>query len=238
LIHRETVIFLFLFGSLFYVVIDALTKYKKGEWMKALTRRQREIFDFLRDNYEAFPHPPTLDELCAALGMASRGSLHKHIAALIDAGLVESFAGHKQGGIRLTSRAQRDYVACEHALPLVGKIAAGQPIEALENINYVTVPDMLKSDKPCYVLQIKGDSMVEAGIYDGDWVVIEQRSYASNGEIVVALIEKSEATLKYIEQSPGKIMLLPANASMEAMAYRPEQVEIQGVLVGQMRSYR
>ncbi len=76
--------------------------------------------------------------------------------------------------------------------------------------------------------------MIEAGIYDGDWVVIEQRSYASNGEIVVALIEGSEATLKYIEQSHDKVMLLPANASMET----PEQVEIQGVLVGQMRSYR
>ena len=80
--------------------------------------------------------------------------------------------------------------------------------------------------------------MIEAGIYDGDWVVIEQRSYASNGEIVVALIEGSEATLKYIEQSHDKVMLLPANVTMEAMSYSPEQVEIQGVLVGQMRSYR
>jgi repressor LexA len=203
-----------------------------------LTRRQKEIFDFLRSNHEKFPLPPILDELCAALVMASSGSLHKHISALIVAGLVEPFAGNKQEGIRLIAQAQRDYVACDHALPFVGKIAAGQPIEALENINYVAVSDMLKSDKPCYVLQIKGDSMVEAGIADGDWVVIEQRSYANNGEIVVALIEKSEATLKYIEQSPNKVMLLPANASMEAMAYRPEQVEIQGVLVGQMRSYR
>ncbi|WP_340124478.1 transcriptional repressor LexA [Methylobacter svalbardensis] len=206
--------------------------------MNELTRRQREIFEFLRDNYEKFNFPPTLDELCAALGMASRGSMHKHITALIDAGLVESFAGQKQTGIRLTSRAQHDYVACEHALPFVGSIAAGKPIEALENINYMAVPDRLKSDKPCYVLQIKGDSMVEAGIFDGDWVVIEQRSYAQNGEIVVALIEKSEATLKYIEQSPDKVLLIPANASMKAMVYRPDQVEIQGVLVGQMRSYR
>jgi len=206
--------------------------------MNELTRRQREIFEFLRDNYEKFNFPPTLDELCAALGMASRGSMHKHISALIEAGLVESFAGQKNTGIRLTSRAQREYVACEHALPFVGSIAAGKPIEALENINYMAVPEVLKSDKPCYVLQIKGDSMVEAGIFDGDWVVIEQRSYAQNGEIVVALIEKSEATLKYIEQSPDKVLLIPANSNMSAMAYRPDQVEIQGVLVGQMRSYR
>jgi repressor LexA len=206
--------------------------------MEALTRRQREIFDFLRDNYESFSHPPTLEELCAALGVASRGSLYKHVMALIAAGLVEPFAGNKQGGIRLSAKAQRDYTACEHSLPFVGKIAAGRPIEALENVNYMAVPEMLKSDKPCYVLQVQGDSMVEAGIFDGDWVIIEQRSYASNGEIVVALIEKAEATLKYIEQSPGKVRLIPANASMSEMTYGPEQVEIQGVLVGQMRSYR
>ncbi len=206
--------------------------------MTELTRRQQEIFDFLRDNYERFAYPPTLDELCAALGMASRGSLYKHIMALIGVGLVEPFTGNKQGGIRLTAQAQRDDVACEHALPFVGKIAAGKPIEALENISYMAVPEVLKSEKPCYVLQVQGDSMIEAGIFDGDWVIIEQRSYASNGEIVVALIEKAEATLKYIEQSPGKVLLIPANANMTAMAYRPEQVEIQGVLVGQMRSYR
>lgn len=170
--------------------------------------------------------------------MASRGSLYKHVMALIAAGLVEPFAGNKHGGIRLSATAQRDSTACEHSLPFVGKIAAGRPIEALENVNYMAVPEMVKSDKPCYVLQVQGDSMVEAGIFDGDWVIIEQRSYARNGEIVVALIEKSEATLKYIEQSPGKVLLIPANASMSAMAYRPEQVEIQGVLVGQMRSYR
>ena len=106
----------------------------------------------------------------------------------------------------------------------------------VEDGNFET--EVLKSDKPCYVLQVQGDSMVEAGIFDGDWVIIEQRSYADNGEIVVALIEKTEATLKYIEQSPGKVLLIPANYNMTAMDYRPEQVEIQGVLVGQMRSYR
>ncbi len=206
--------------------------------MNELTRRQREIFDFLRDNHEKFPFPPTLDKLCSALGMASRGSLYKHIMALIAAGLVEPFTGNKQGGIRLSAQAQRAYAACEHALPFIGRIAAGKPIEALENINYMAVPEVLKSDKPCYVLQVQGDSMIEAGIFDGDWVIIEERSYADNGEIVVALIGKAEATLKYIEQSPGKVLLIPANSNMTAMAYHPEQVEIQGVLVGQMRSYR
>ena len=205
--------------------------------MNDLTRRQREIFDFLRDNYERFAYPPTLDALCAALGMASRGSLYKHIMALIEAGLVEPFVGNKKGGVRLTAQAQSDNATSEQALPFVGYIAAGKPIEALETVSYMTVPDALKTDKPCYVLQIKGDSMIEAGIFDGDWVVIEQRDYASNGEIVVALIENSEATLKYIEQTAEHVLLLPANANMTALSYRPEQVEIQGVLVGQMRSY-
>ena len=206
--------------------------------MDVLTRRQREIFNFLRDNAASFAYPPSLDQLCAVLGMASRGSLYKHIMALIAAGLVEPFTGNKKGGVRLTAQGQRDDSTSEQGLPFVGSIAAGKPIEALETISYMTVPDALKTDKPCYVLQVKGDSMIEAGIFDGDWVVIEQRNYASNGEIVVALIENSEATLKYIEQTAGQVLLLPANANMTALSYRPEQVAIQGVLVGQMRSYR
>jgi repressor LexA len=201
--------------------------------MEVLTRRQREIFNFLRDNYEYFAYPPSLDELCAALGMASRGSLYKHIM-----GLVEPFMGKKGGGVRLTAQAKNGGCASEPGLPFIGSIAAGKPIEAVETISYMTIPEALKTDKPCYVLQVKGDSMIEAGILDGDWVVIEQRDCADNGEIVVALIENSEATLKYIEQSPGQVLLLPANANMSALSYRPEQVEIQGVLVGQMRSYR
>ena len=205
--------------------------------MTELTRRQRQIFEFLRDNYERFAYPPTLDELCESLGMASRGSLHKHISALIDAGLIEPFAGSKQTGIRLTAQAQREYAACEYALPYFGKIAAGKPIEALPDVHYLPVPELLKSDKPCYVLQVKGDSMKEAGIFDGDWVVIEQRDYARNGEIVVALIDNHEATLKYIEQSPGKVLLIPANSAMKTQIYASEQVQIQGILVGQMRSY-
>ncbi|MFZ2449087.1 MAG: transcriptional repressor LexA [Methylovulum miyakonense] len=206
--------------------------------MDVLTRRQREIFNFLRDNQDHFARPPSLDELCAALEMASRGSLYKHIMALINAGLVEPFNGNKQGGVRLTAQARMEGDAVEQGLPFVGSIAAGKPIEALETVSYMTVPEALKSDKPCYVLQVKGDSMIEAGIFDGDWVVIEQRSFANNGEIVVALIENSEATLKYIKQNAGQVLLLPANATMTALSYRPEQVEIQGVLVGQMRSYR
>jgi repressor LexA len=99
------------------------------------------------------------------------------------------------------------------------------------------VPPALRTQRDCYVLQVRGDSMVDEGILDGDWVVIEQREHARNGEIVVALVDGSDATLKRIEQRPGKVVLHPANAAMKPMTYPPDRVRIQGVLVGQMRRY-
>ncbi|WP_446808449.1 transcriptional repressor LexA [Methylomonas sp. 2BW1-5-20] len=203
-----------------------------------LTRKQQEIFDFLLQNQDHFSHPPTLEELCAAMGLKSRGSLHSQIKALIEANLIEA-PERKQRGIRLTEHAKSliNKAQVSSVLPFVGYIAAGRPIEAIENISYMTVPEELKTDNPCYVLKVKGESMQEEGIFDGDWVIIEQRSHARNGEIVVALVDKAEATLKFIEQYPHETLLIPANSSMQAMRYRPEQVEIQGVLVGQMRSY-
>jgi repressor LexA len=205
---------------------------------RSLTRKQQEIFDFLLQNLNRFPHPPTLEELCTAMGLKSRGSLHNHIKALISENLVEA-PERKQRGIRLTEYAKTMISRQDDlsALPFVGFIAAGRPIEAVENVTYMTIPEQLKTQKPCYILKVKGDSMLEQGIYDGDWVIIEQRSHARNGEIVVALVNKTEATLKFIEQYPHETLLIPANSTMEAMRYSPEQVEIQGVLVGQMRSY-
>ena len=206
--------------------------------IKTLTRKQQEIFTFLLQHQGSFPHPPTLEELCASMGLKSRGSLHGHIKALINENLVEA-PERRQRGIRLTAYAKKMILSIDdqNALPLVGIIAAGKPIEAIENITYMVVPEQLKTQNTCYVLKVKGDSMLEQGIYDGDWVVIEQRCHARNGEIVVALVNKAEATLKFIEQYPHETLLIPANSTMEAMRYNPEQVEIQGVLVGQMRSY-
>lgn len=201
-----------------------------------LTRKQHEIFDYLLNHQH---QQLTLEALCAAMGLKSRGSLHSQIKALIDAKLVEA-PERKQRGIRLTDygRSFLKPVNDANALPYVGVIAAGRPIEAIENISYMTIPEQIKTDNSCYVLKVKGDSMVEEGIFDGDWVIIEQRSHARNGEIVVALIDKAEATLKFIEQYPHETLLIPANSQMQAMRYKPEQIEIQGVLVGQMRSYR
>jgi repressor LexA len=198
----------------------------------ALTRRQREIFEYLREHASEFARPPTLDELCEALGLRSRGSLHKHVQALVDAGLVEPLAGRRRG-LRLTEQALED----EDALPLLGYIAAGRPIEAVEVPEWVQVPSWLRSNGRCYVLQVRGDSMIDEGILDGDWVIIEQRDCARNGQIVVALIDDQEATLKRIEQHQDRIVLHPANARMEPMIYEPGRIRIQGILVGQMRRY-
>jgi len=195
-----------------------------------LTRRQREIHEYLLAHVDE--PPPSLDELAQGLGMRSRGSLHRHIQALVDAGLVEPMDGKKRG-VRLAS--SRDEGKDE--LPLLGRIAAGQPIAALPQPETFEVPSQLRRDRPCYVLEVDGDSMIDEGIFDGDWVVVEQRDRADNGELVVALIDGEEATLKRIEQRADKVILHPANADHAPQEYRPEQVAIQGVVVSQMRRY-
>lgn len=200
--------------------------------MARLTRRQREIYAFLRDNAATLTRPPTLDELCRMLGLRSRGSLHKHIQALVEAGLVEPMAG-RQRGVCLTMPA-----ASEDVIPFVGRIAAGRPIEAVAQEEWITVPARLRTGRPCYVLEVRGESMSGAGILDGDLVVVEQRDHARDGEIVVALIRGEEATLKRIEQRPDQVILHPDNLTQDSMAFDPGEVSIQGVVVGQMRSYR
>jgi repressor LexA len=211
-----------------------------------LTRRQQEIYDFLRDNLAAFAHPPTLDELCSALGLKSRGSLHKQLQALIEAGLVEPMnnlrrgirlveAGTEAGTPDLTTPGPAANDGAE--LPLYGRIAAGRPIEAIAGHETIQVPAALRTANPCYVLEVNGDSMIDEGILDGDWVVIEHRETARNGEIVVALVNGEEATLKRFEHKHGQVVLYPANSAHSPMVFPPEQVQIQGVLVGQMRRY-
>ncbi|MCA1805490.1 MAG: transcriptional repressor LexA [Xanthomonadaceae bacterium] len=196
-----------------------------------LTRRQQEILDYLRE--QDFDPPPTLDELCRALGLSSRGSLHKHISALVEAGLVEPMDGKHRGVLLRDTEAAAD----EERLPFLGYIAAGRPIEAIPQPETLAVPAALRTHRPCYVLEVRGDSMIEDGILDGDWVVIEQRDQARNGEVVVALVDGGEATLKRIEQKPGQVILHPANGRLAPLRYTPEQVQVQGILVGQMRRY-
>lgn len=198
-----------------------------------LTRRQQSIYDHLLARREAGEPPPSLDALCDELGLRSRGSMHAQVKALVDAGLVEPMAG-KQRGVRVREPVER----APTQLALLGCIAAGRPIEAVEVPEHMEVPAQLRTDGSCYVLRVKGDSMIEDGILDGDCVVIESRGYARNGEIVVALIDGMDATLKRIYQRANEVVLVPANSDMEPITMAPERVTIQGVVVGQMRSYR
>jgi repressor LexA len=197
-----------------------------------ITPRQRDVLDCLRQFAADGAQAPSLDALCAMLGLRSRGSLHKHVQALIAAGLVQPLDGRRRGIRPVALEPAPD------ALPLLGRIAAGRPIEALPQTETIEVPPRLRTSKPCYVLQVAGDSMCEAGILDGDFVVVEQCETARNGEIVVALIGGTEVTLKRIVQAPGQVTLVPENRTLAAVAYAPEEVAIQGVVVGQMRAYR
>jgi repressor LexA len=198
-----------------------------------LTRRQQSIYDHLLARHAAGEPAPSLDELCDQLGLRSRGSMHAQVKALVAADLVEPMDG-KQRGVRVRAPAER----VPTQLALLGNIAAGRPIEAVEVPEHMEVPAHIRTDESCYVLRVKGDSMIEDGILDGDCVVIESRGYARNGEIVVALIDGMDATLKRIYQRPNEVVLAPANADMQPIAMPPERVTIQGVVVGQMRSYR
>lgn len=198
--------------------------------MPNLTTRQRELLELLR-RHAAAHHAPSLREICAELGLASAGSLHRHVQALVEAGLVEPPEGSR--GIRLTEAARAE----AGTLPLLGRIAAGRPIEAIGDGRRLEVPPLLRTDGDCYVLEVRGDSMIDEGILDGDYVVVEHREHARNGELVVALIDEAEATLKRLEQQPGEVILHAANPAYPPLRYTSRQVRIQGVVVGQMRRY-
>jgi repressor LexA len=198
-----------------------------------LTRRQQALYDYLCEHQAQFDQPLSLDKLCEALELRSRDSLHKHIKALINAGLVEPM-NHKQRGVRIKQPLEQ----AESGLPFLGYISAGQPIEAIETQEYIEVPPHLYTARTCFVLQVRGDSMSEEGILNGDWVIVEQRDWARNGEIVVALIDGREATLKRFSSNATEIILAAANSAIEPMRYVPDRIMIQGVVVAQMRAYR
>ena len=201
----------------------------------SLTRKQSEIIEFIKNNPAYQTSPPTLEELCADLGLRSRGSLHKHISALTKAGLIAPADGLKRG-IRLTraSVKQTDNID----LPVLGRIAAGSPIEAITDDESLSVPEWMCEDKQqTYLLQVHGDSMQDDGILDGDWVVVRQTNTPRHGEIVVALIDNEFATLKRFEQQGDTILLHPANAAFATQRYERHRVTIQGAVVGQMRKY-
>jgi repressor LexA len=200
-----------------------------------LTRRQREMLDSIDAFIDENGYSPTLEEIGAALGLSSPATVHKHLQNLEAKGLIRRNWNHSRS-IELTPSAKK---TAANMLPLLGAVAAGSPIEAIEHPETVEVPREFVGKKETYVLRVEGDSMIEDGIHDGDLIVVERRPTAQTGETVVALIDDGEATVKrFYREGKDKIRLQPANSAMKPMIYRQDQVQIQGVVVGLMRKYR
>ncbi len=200
-----------------------------------LSPRQRDAWRFIRDYIATHGHGPSLAEIADGLGIRSRGVVHRHVRALADTGLIEHLPGRHRG-IRLSG--EGDETGTRRAvLPLLGRIAAGAPIEAIPDQQQVDLAEFFMGPNR-FVLRVQGESMIEAGILPDDMVVVERRETARDGDIVVALIDGQEATLKRLQHNPdGSVTLFPANCHMAPMIYPAERVQIQGVVVGQMRSY-
>ena len=202
---------------------------------KDLTKRQQEIFEFIKKYSAKYGYPPTVRDIGKAVGLASSSTVHAHLANLEKLGLVRRDPT-KPRAIELLDRAVgavKDAVVPQ-GLPLVGHVAAGSPILAEENIEeYVSVPELAGGDEGEYVLRIRGESMKDAGILEGDYVVVRKQENATDGDIVVALVGE-EATVKRFFRESDHIRLQPENATMEPI--RSKDVRIMGRVVGLFRS--
>ena len=200
-----------------------------------LTKRQQEIFDFIKSYSARFGYPPTVRDIGKAVGLASSSTVHAHLANLEKLGLLRRDPT-KPRAIEMLDRAveQVKSIVRPDGLPLVGQVAAGSPVLAEENIEeYVPVPQLAGGDEGEYVLRVRGDSMVDAGILPDDYVVVHSQETAQDGEIVVALVGE-EATVKRFFREPDHVRLQPENASMEPI--RSRDVRILGRVVGLFRS--
>jgi len=209
-----------------------------GARSAALTRRQREIFDFISGFVDEQGYSPSLEEIAAAFGLSSVATVHKHVKHLVDKGYLRKAWNRS----RSVEPVPEEEAPQSVHLPLLGTVAAGRPIEAIEPdaaiAEQVAVPaDMVPGRKDHYVLRVRGDSMIEDQICDGDLVVIEERHEARNGETVVALVDGDEATLKRFYKSGPDVKLVPANSTMSPMEFHASQVEIRGVVRGLLRSF-
>lgn len=201
--------------------------------MQQLTDKQQLTLDFIQRYIVIHTVAPKLQEIAEGIGINSRGVAHRYVQALIDSGFITMDSGRHRG-IRLRKPNTHN---TESILPLLGKIAAGRPIEAIPGEDQIDLRDFFGHNN--FAVRVQGDSMIEAGIMDGDTVIIEFRETANDGDIVVALIDESETTLKRFKRSnKGRyIKLIPANKDMEEMVYEASRVRIQGVLIGQLRKY-
>ena len=211
-----------------------------------LTRKQSELLTYLSDHMQQHDVPPSFDEMRDALGLASKSGVHRLVSGLEERGYIRRLANRARAIEILkpvTATAGVVTRAVETAsnlvsLPLLGRIAAGTPIEALSDpTNHLEIPASMVGSGEHFALEIVGDSMVGAGILDGDTVVIQRAETARHGEIVVALINQQEATLKTLLKEPGRVGLEAANPRYETRYFSTGEVEVQGKLAGLIRNY-
>jgi repressor LexA len=206
----------------------------------ALTKRQKEVLDFLVNFLNKHGYSPSFEEMAKSLKLTSLATVHKHITTLEKKGFIRR--GYNQSRsieVMQLPKPVREQVIERHSmeLPLAGRIAAGRPLEAVEERETISLGDFAHA-RNCFVLQVKGNSMVEDHILDGDFIVVEQTQVANHGEIVVALVRDSEATLKRFYREPGgKIRLQPANSEMQPIVVPGQDVKIQGRVISVLRKY-
>ena len=205
----------------------------------ALTRRQKELMDFVSSFIRRQGYSPSYEEIASGLGLASLATVHKHIQSLEAKQYVRRSYNHSRSleiGERFLNE-QSIPPDSSGSVPLLGRIAAGSPVEAIPNQDVLHFSDFAK-DENTFALEVRGDSMIDDHICSGDFVLIEKSSEARNGEIVVALVDGTEATLKrYYQESDGRVRLQPANATMAPIFVEPENLQIQGRLLAVMRKY-
>lgn len=201
-----------------------------------LYKRQKDILNFVREYIDKYGYSPTLGEIAEAMGLSSLATVHEHLMALVKKGAIRKFEGTVRG-IELLDEFNIKPRTVE--LPLLGYIAAGQPIMPYTDPGATVnvAPHMISDKKKSYVLQVKGDSMIESGILDGDYVIIEEQNHAVDGDIVVALLDSGLATLKKFFREPNRIRLEPANSAMEPIYVNTGEVQIQGKCVGVIRRF-
>lgn len=199
-----------------------------------LTKRQKELLDYLQQHIERFGYAPTLEEIGERFQLNSLATVHKHLSNLEEKGLIR----RKWNFSRAIEIVPQPGDARAVELPLLGSVAAGLPIEASQvNGESIAVPEEFVRKNHTYVLRVRGNSMVDDGIWDGDYVVVEEKPMPDNGDTVIAVID-GEATIKrFYRERGGKIRLQPANDRMEPILVKAKDVEVRGVVVAVMRKY-
>lgn len=203
-----------------------------------LYNRQRQILDFIAQYIQTKGYSPTLSEIAKALGVSSLATVHEHLETMEKKGVIKRYDGSVRGiEILDKTAAERTSSAAAVDLPVLGFIAAGQPIEPYTDpsATFSVPPSMISSKKRCFVLQVKGESMIEAGIFDRDYVVVEQTESANSGDVVVALLDNGFATLKRYFKEATRVRLEPANSTMSPIFVT--RVRIQGKVVGVVRKF-